>query len=112
MNEIKLTWQVSCTDEQAVVTLSGVLNRHTVPDLWQEREQFVLQRQPQLQRCRLLEWDLSAISHIDSAGFALLTELLRLNPPEQVKLVNAPTQCLNLAALFSLKTWLAQYIKQ
>ncbi|WKS99343.1 lipid asymmetry maintenance protein MlaB [Gallibacterium salpingitidis] len=112
MSEIKLTWQLDTTTDNVVVSLVGVLNRHTLLPLWQQRQQFVLANNVECQHCQNIVWDLEAISHIDSAGFALLTELLRLNPVEQVKLINVPAQCLNLAALFSLKEWLAKYINK
>ncbi|OBX05624.1 STAS domain-containing protein [Gallibacterium genomosp. 3] len=112
MNTMQLDWQLDTKVEQATVSLIGVLNRHTLLPLWQQRQHFVLSQNAQLSSCQKIIWDLNAISHIDSAGFALLTELLMLNPLEQVCLVNVPEQCLNLAALFSLKEWLAKYIKQ
>src|SRR5699024_11310625 len=67
-----------------------------------QRQQFSLKENTELQSCQQLVWDLQQISHIDSAGFALLTELLLLNPAEKVRLINLPEQCKNLAALFSL----------
>ncbi|MFC0322683.1 lipid asymmetry maintenance protein MlaB [Gallibacterium melopsittaci] len=110
MSEIELRWQLEQFDQQAIVSLIGVLNRHTLLPLWQQRQQFVLRQNTELTNCQKIVWDLRQINHIDSAGFALLTELLTLNPVDQVELVNIPEQCLNLAALFSLKGWLEKYI--
>ncbi|MFC0309556.1 lipid asymmetry maintenance protein MlaB [Gallibacterium trehalosifermentans] len=107
---MELQWQLDTHGQLACVSLIGVLNRHTLLPLWQQRQQFVLQQQVQLTDCQKIVWDLKQIRHIDSAGFALLTELLALNPMEQVQLANVPEQCLNLAELFSLKTWLTKYI--
>ncbi|ERF78758.1 STAS domain-containing protein [Gallibacterium anatis] len=110
MSDDNLIWQLEQVEQQAVVTLNGILNRETVPQLWQQRQQFSLKANADLQSCQQLVWDLQQISHIDSAGFALLTELLLLNPAEKVRLINLPEQCKNLAALFSLDQWLHHYL--
>lgn len=59
----------------------------------------------------IVEWNLSDLQHIDSAGFAALCDFLRecqkLN--KTVRLVYPPKQLLTLADLFGLSDWIANF---
>ncbi len=59
-------------------------------------------------------WELAGITRIDSAGFALLCDLIhlcqRLNVQRQV-IAHAPVQLVTLADLFGLSEWITPFLQ-
>ena len=109
-----LHWESQVNDGKMTLQLSGELSRNTLLPLWQQRTSFLLERQSSGQT---ILWDLTQITRIDSAGFALLCEFLQYNQTLLVKeqtqiLQNPPSQLLTLADLFGLSDWIAQFIPQ
>lgn len=61
----------------------------------------------------LIEFDLTEINRIDSAGFALLCDFLHdceQLPNKKVRLINPPEQLLTLADLVNLSHWISTFI--
>ena len=109
-----LHWESQVNDGKITLQLSGELSRNTLLPLWQQRASFLLEGQSSGQT---ILWDLTQITRIDSAGFALLCEFLQYNQTLLVKeqtqiLQNPPSQLLTLADLFGLSDWIAQFIPQ
>ena len=62
---------------------------------------------------RLIEFDLTEINRIDSAGFALLCDFLHdceQLPNKKVRLISPPEQLLTLADLVNLSHWISTFI--
>ena len=60
-----------------------------------------------------IEFDLTNIKRIDSAGFALLCDFLHDSeqlPNKKVRLINPPEQLLTLADLVNLSHWIGTFI--
>ena len=95
-------------DDKIALLLSGELSRNTLLPMWQQRDVFLSANA--LDKT-VVEWDLSGIQHIDSAGFAALCDFLRecqmLN--KTVRLVYPPKQLLTLADLVGLSDWIANF---
>ena len=109
-----LHWESQVNDGKMTLQLSGELSRNTLLPLWQQRASFLLEGQLDGQ---MIVWDLSQITRIDSAGFALLYDFLQHNQTLLTKaqrqvLQNPPSQLLTLADLFGLSDWIAQFIPQ
>ena len=109
-----LRWASQVNNDRITLQLSGELSRNTLLPLWQQRASFLLEGQSSGQT---ILWDLTQITRIDSAGFALLCEFLQYNQTLLVKeqtqiLQNPPSQLLTLADLFGLSDWIAQFIPQ
>ena len=109
-----LHWESQVNDGKMTLQLSGELSRNTLLSLWQQRASFLLEGQLDGQ---MIVWDLSQITRIDSAGFALLCDFLQHNQTLLTKaqrqiLQNPPSQLLTLADLFGLSDWIAQFIPQ
>lgn len=109
-----LHWESQVNDGKMTLQLSGELSRNTLLPLWQQRASFLLEGQLDGQ---MIVWDLSQITRIDSAGFALLCDFLQHNQALLTKaqrqiLQNPPSQLLTLADLFGLSDWIAQFIPQ
>lgn len=101
-----LQWDVQSTTEHLVVALSGELTRNTLLPLWKQRASFlsIKPNQP-------LYWDLKQLKRIDSAGFALLMELLNhYQKQTQNCLINPPNALTTLADLFNLSHWLSPFL--
>lgn len=107
-----LNWDFVQNDDKIALRFFGELSRNTLLPLWQQRASFfseIKRNQP------IIEWDLSGITRIDSAGFALLCNFLHDSqklPNKTVCLVNPPQQLLTLADLVNLSDWLAPFIFQ
>lgn len=74
--------------------------------LWKQRASFLLPKANQH-----IYWDLKNLETIDSAGFALLTDLLnhyQKNNPNIV--INQSESIIKLAELFDLSQWLAPFL--
>lgn len=101
-----LKWDIQQNHEHLVVQLIGCLNRDTLLPLWKQRASF-LSVQPNQQ----IYWDLKQLESIDSAGFALLAEILnhyhKTNP---CSLLNPPDTIVKLAELFDLSGWLNTFL--
>ena len=109
-----LHWESQVNDGKMTLQLSGELSRNTLLPLWQQRASFLLEGQLDGQ---MIVWDLSQITRIDSAGFALLCDFLQHNQTLLTKaqrqiLQNPPSQLLTLADLFGLSDWITQFIPQ
>lgn len=108
-----LHWESQVNDGKMTLQLSGELSRNTLLPLWQQRASLL---EGQLDG-QMIVWDLSQITRIDSAGFALLCDFLQHNQTLLTKaqrqiLQNPPSQLLTLADLFGLSDWIAQFIPQ
>ena len=60
-------------NDKIALQLSGELSRNTLLPLWQQRVFFLSEKQ---NNQSLIEFDLTEINRIDSAGFALLCDFL------------------------------------
>ncbi|MDG6895870.1 STAS domain-containing protein [Volucribacter amazonae] len=113
-----LQWEVIEQDDIIHIHLIGELTRDHLRPLYDQqqplRNKWVMARQ--------IYWDLTQITRIDSAGFALLCDLLHqsqmniennntLNQAtKQVVMNNAPSQLLTLSDLFGLSPWVRQFL--
>lgn len=107
-----LNWDFSQNDDKIALRFFGELSRNTLLPLWQQRASFL--SEVKLNK-PIIEWDLSGITRIDSAGFALLCDFLHDSqrlPHKKVRLVNPPQQLLTLADLVNLSDWIAPFIVQ
>lgn len=101
-----LHWTVRQNSESLMINLSGELTRDSLLPLWKQRASFL----PQLAH-QIIYWDLGNLTRIDSAGFALLTELLHhYRQQTQNVLLNPPKELKTLAALFNLQDWLNPFL--
>jgi len=78
--------------------------------LWQQRASFLSEK---LANQSTIEFDLTNIKRIDSAGFALLCDFLHDSeqlPNKKVRLINPPEQLLTLADLVNLSHWIGTFI--
>jgi phospholipid transport system transporter-binding protein len=78
-------------------SLSGSLNRDTVPDFWQNS----LQQLANAQSDKPLLLNLEKLTHIDTAGLAWLINLIRDAKTQNIEfsLLNPPDTLLNLAKI-------------
>ena len=109
-----LHWESQVNDGKITLQLSGELSLNTLLSLWQQRASFLLKGKSSGQT---ILWDLTQITRIDSAGFALLCEFLQhnqtlLSKDQTQTLQNPPSQLLILADLFGLSDWITQFIPQ
>ncbi|HHF3618674.1 TPA: STAS domain-containing protein [Haemophilus influenzae] len=103
-----LNWDLQKNNDKIALFLFGELSRSTLLPMWQQRSVFL--SASTLDKT-IVEWNLSDLQHIDSAGFAALCDFLRecqkLN--KTVRLVYPPKQLLTLADLFGLSDWIANF---
>ncbi|WP_245822045.1 STAS domain-containing protein [Actinobacillus succinogenes] len=93
--------------------LIGELSRDTLLPLWRQR--FAVLSDKQIAGQNVI-FDLSNITRIDSAGFALLCELIHHVRKVQERdkgltIEHAPSQLLTLAELFDLDQWLRDFLQ-
>ena len=69
-----LRWASQVNNDRITLQLSGELSRNTLLPLWQQRASFLLGKPSAEQN---IYWDLSQVTRIDSAGFALLCDFLQ-----------------------------------
>ncbi|WP_044470555.1 STAS domain-containing protein [Mannheimia massilioguelmaensis] len=117
--EKHLKWAAVQNDDRIAFQLAGELSRDTLLPLWnefqkrQQRSSFLSEKQIVDQN---ITWDLAQVSRIDSAGFALLCDLINYcqktqQPGKTLYLENVPSQLLTLAELVGLADWLKPYLK-
>lgn len=105
-----LKWDLIQNNDKIALQLSGVLSRNTLLPLWQQRASFLSEK---LANQSTIEFDLTNIKRIDSAGFALLCDFLHDSeqlPNKKVRLINPPEQLLTLADLVNLSHWIGTFI--
>ena len=105
-----LKWDLIQNNDKIALQLSGELSRNTLLPLWQQRASFLSEKQ---NNQSLIEFDLTEINRIDSAGFALLCDFLHdceQLPNKKVRLINPPEQLLTLADLVNLSHWISTFI--
>ncbi|MDP8099809.1 STAS domain-containing protein [Pasteurella atlantica] len=103
-----LQWDIQASNDDVMVVLSGDLTRNTLSPLWEQRASFL---QPELKQC--IYWDLKHLQQIDSAGLTLFLELLHFYAKNNKNyIINIPNSITNLAQLFDLQEWLAQFTTQ
>ena len=68
-----LKWDLIQNNDKIALQLSGELSRNTLLPLWQQRASFLSEK---LANQSTIEFDLTNIKRIDSAGFALLCDFL------------------------------------
>lgn len=104
-----LHWEFSKNNDKIALRLTGELSRDTLRPLWLQRSSF-------LPRQENIDFDLQAVTRIDSAGFALLCNLIHDSrtqqaPSSKVIVKNPPVQLMTLAELFGLSEWLKPFIQ-
>ncbi|MDH2927610.1 STAS domain-containing protein [Lonepinella koalarum] len=114
MQAEKLTWSAVQNDDKITLRLVGELSRDTLLPLWQQRLTFLSEKQI---ADKDILWDLAQIKRIDSAGFALLCDLIAYcrkikSSEHKIVLINIPKQLLTLADLFNLNDWLTPFISK
>lgn len=105
-----LKWDLIQNNDKIAHQLSGELSRNTLLPLWQQRASFLSEK---LANRSTIEFDLTNIKRIDSAGFALLCDFLHDSeqlPNKKVRLINPPEQLLTLADLVNLSHWISTFI--
>lgn len=118
MQAEKLTWSAEQNDDRMALHLAGALIRESLFVLWQawQRKQQDLAAFASKQIAQQnIVFDLAQISKIDSAGFALLCEMLEdcqrmQSENKSLKLENIPPQLLTLADLFGLEKWIKSFL--
>lgn len=104
-----LKWDLIQNNDKIALQLSGELSRNTLLPLWQQRASL----SEKLANQSIIEFDLTNIKRIDSAGFALLCDFLHDSeqlPNKKVRLINPPEQLLTLADLVNLSHWIGTFI--
>ncbi|HIF9397353.1 TPA: STAS domain-containing protein [Photobacterium damselae] len=91
MTAQKIVWQAH---ENGDYSLSGALDRDTVPDLWQNRQNWM----PLQETVRI---DLAELARIDSAGMVMLLHLIQQlqQAGSTVSLCHVPQQLMTLLRL-------------
>lgn len=105
-----LKWDLIQNNDKIALQLSGELSRNKLLPLWQQRASFLSEK---LANQSTIEFDLTNIKRIDSAGFALLCDFLHDSeqlPNKKVRLINPPEQLLTLADLVNLSHWIGTFI--
>ena len=105
-----LKWDLIQNNDKIAFQLSGELSRNTLLPLWQQRASFLSEK---LANQSIIEFDLTNIKRIDSAGFALLCDFLHDSeqlPNKKGRLINPPEQLLTLADLVNLSHWIGTFI--
>ena len=105
-----LKWDLIQNNDKIALQLSGELSRNPLLPLWQQRASFLSEK---LANQSTIEFDLTNIKRIDSAGFALLCDFLHDSeqlPNKKVRLINPPEQLLTLADLVNLSHWIGTFI--
>ena len=105
-----LNWDLAQIDDKLSLRLNGELSRNTLLPLWQQRAAFLSVEKLSQSH---IEFDLTNLTRIDSAGFALLCDFLNFAlrlPHKKVSLKNPPNQLLTLSDLVNLKDYINSFI--
>ena len=78
--------------EQQVLTISGSLTRHTIPSIWTTWRQAI-------SGDKGTKIDLSDVSNVDTAGVALLLDLVKEQGLSDISCVGANQQLQQIAAV-------------
>ena len=110
-----LKWSEVQNDDRIALLLSGELSRDTLLPLWKAWRERTFLSEKQIADKHLL-WDLAQVKRVDSAGFALLCNLLEYCRQTQqqnktLRLENVPPQVVTLADLFGLTERINSLIK-
>lgn len=94
-----ICWQVLAAGQYS---LSGVLDRHTVPAFWRKRNEWI----PDNKQVSL---DLAGLSRVDSAGMVMLLHLCQQfeRSGDHITLHNVPEQLKTLFRLSHIESILA-----
>ncbi|PVX32091.1 phospholipid transport system transporter-binding protein [Pasteurella langaaensis DSM 22999] len=111
----KLTWSTVQNNDRIALQLAGELSRDTLLPLWKEwkgKQRFAVLTASQIANQQVI-WDLSQLTRMDSAGFALFSELLHdMQEIAASQIIeHAPDELQTLAELFNLDSWLDSFIK-
>ena len=92
------------TDDQPIWSLSGVLTVHNTATRLLEQVQTAMQKN--LPNCL----DLKAVEQVDSAGLALLIEIIRLCHAKKchIKMLNSSEQLRRLASAHDVEDFLSE----
>lgn len=108
MQEAPLLWEIASEVNDTHIMIKGELSRFTLLPLWQA---LVLQEKRHFPYDKSLIWHFNEISHLDSAGFALLCDLLRQGENAQgQQIADCSPQFLTLADLFGLSPWVKGFL--
>ena len=113
MQSDKLTWLVKQDDKRTALQLKGELVRDTLLPLWNQYQSKQQDFSHLLNKSADFLIDLTHISRIDSAGFALLFDILQSHQEQtkaNISLQNPPSQLLTLADLFGLDNWIKSFL--
>ncbi len=112
-----LSWKKEKIEHSLQFQLQGELSRNTLLPFWKEWKNTSSEGKQFFSVTKLQDdeivWDLQGVSRIDSAGFALVCELLQASremKPKSVILKNAPEQLFTLADLMGLSQWLKPFL--
>ncbi|MGC6405077.1 STAS domain-containing protein [Bisgaard Taxon 45] len=108
-----LTWASERNNDNITLRLVGELSRDTLLPLWSQRASFLPEEKNAQQT---IYWDLTQVTRVDSAGFALLCDFIShcqkvMKQDTRIILHNTPRQLLTLADLFGLSDWIAPFIQ-
>ncbi len=96
-----LSWCIEQTENYVLINLSGTLTRNTLSPLWEQRASLLSGYSS-----NRVDWYLNEVKMIDSAGLALLIELLHFHQDKTNYLIDLPKFITDLAVLFGLEDWL------
>ncbi|MBE2896679.1 STAS domain-containing protein [Pasteurellaceae bacterium HPA106] len=97
-------WHSATRENGAQLILQGALTRNTLQKLWQARGRLV-------EDLTQLDIELAYLSVLDSAGFALVCDIIHFYAQKgQVRLHHAPAILRDLAKLYDLDSWLETFI--
>lgn len=108
-----LTWTAVQEQDKYILRFAGELSRSTLLPLLKEAKQPDSFLSATAIEEKNLVLDLSDLTRIDSAGFALLCELLkdsRQTKVRTIQLINVPEQIITLADLFGLSEWIDSFL--
>ncbi|QLB13339.1 phospholipid transport system transporter-binding protein [Bisgaardia hudsonensis] len=109
-NKESLHWELSQNNDNITIQLTGILSRDSLLAVWQEYSSPL-----SLLRFndKHLLLDLSAVTRIDSAGFAFICELInKINSNvKSLEIISYPDQLMILADLFGLSSWIKPFLQ-
>lgn len=109
-NKESLHWELNQNNDNITIRLTGILSRDSLLAVWQEYSSpLSLSRFNE----KHLLLDLSAVTRIDSAGFAFICELInKINSNvKSLEIISYPDQLIVLADLFGLSNWIKPFLQ-